>query len=442
MSPLDTWYMVVGAFLVSMAIVGPVVERLPFTPAIAYLAAGYALSFGGLGLHKLDPVADAEMLRVLSEVAVAISLFAVGLKLRVPLTWAAWQVPLRLALPAMVLTILPLSLVGWLAFQLPFGLALALAACLAPTDPVLGGDVHVAQPGDRDRVRFGVTAEGGINDGLAMPAVLLGLGLAGRHDLGSNMLHWLAVEVLWFIAGGIAIGWLVGTAVGRCVLYVRRTRQLAAGLEEFLGFGVIGLAFGLAGVALASEFLAVFAAGLALRQVERRASIESRVEASAAIAPGTDPALATDPDLAAAHMAHTLLAFNTQAEHIAELAVVMVIGALLANVRFDPAALGLATFLFVVARPAAVAITLTGSGSRPAQTRLIAWFGIRGVGSLYYLAYALQAGLIIGPNAHTLASTVLIVVATSIIIHGVSATPLMHAYHARLRRNSMRRHGD
>lgn len=441
MSPLDSWYTVVGAFLVSMALIGPIVERLPFTPAIAYLLAGYALSLGGLGLHRLDPVADAALLRVLTEIAVAISLFAVGLKLRVPLTWAAWQVPLRLALPAMVLTILPLAGLAWLAFKLPFGLALALAACLAPTDPVLGADVHVAQPGDRDRVRFGVTAEGGINDGLAMPAVLLGLGLAGRHDLGPGAMHWLGVEVLWFIVAGTAIGWLVGSGVGLGVLYLRRKRQLAVGLEEFLGFGVIGLSFGLAGFALASEFLAVFTAGLAMRQVERRASIESRIDPAEAVAPGLDREKAIDPDLAAAHLAHTLLAFNTQAEHIAELAVVMVVGALLANVRFDPAALGLAGFLFIAARPAAVAVSLAGSGSLPAQTRLIAWFGIRGVGSLYYLAFALQNGTLIGPDAHTLSAAVLIVVAASIVIHGVSATPLMHAYHARLRHNGRRR-GD
>ncbi|HEX6733625.1 MAG TPA: cation:proton antiporter [Azonexus sp.] len=430
MSPLDAWCLVIGAFLVSMALIGSIVERLPVTPAILYLAAGYAIS--SAGLHELHPITDAGLLRGLSEIAVAISLFAVGLKLRVPLTAHAWRVPLRLALPALVLTIvLCTGAVQWL-YGVPFGMALVLSAILSPTDPVLGADVHVAHPGDRDQVRFGVTAEGGINDAVAMPIVLLGLGLLGRHDLGGWGLHWLLVEVLWFMLGGFAIGWAIGWLIGRLVLYLRHRHSLATGLDEFLGFGVIGLAFGGAGELLASEFLAVFAAGLALRQIERRISVSGGINPAAVSIDDKDAA--TDPERAAAHMAQTLLAFNTQAEHIAELALVMVLGGLLAGIEAEARSFALAAFLFLVARPLAVGLSLLGTASQRHQRRLIAWFGIRGVGSLYYLAFVLQSGLV-GLPADRLASAVLVVIAASIVIHGVTATPLMQLYYRRSRRD-------
>lgn len=429
MSPLDLWYIVIGVVLVSMALTGSIVERLPVTPAILYLAAGYAIGRGGVGLHELDPIIDAALLRGLSEIAVAISLFAVGLKLRVPLTAHAWRVPLRLALPALVLTIMFFAGAAQWLYGLAPGMALLLAAILSPTDPVLGADVHVARPGDRDQVRFGLTAEGGINDAVALPAVLLGLGLLGRHEMGDFGLRWLLLDVLWFMLGGFAIGWAIGWLVGRLVLQLRRHR-VAVGLDEFLGFGVMGLAFGVAGQLLASEFLAVFAAGLALRHIERRISVGGGVKPGAVSI--DDKAAAVDPERAAAHMTHSLLAFNTQAEHIAELSLVMVIGGLLAGIAPDIRDLLLGAFLFLVARPLAVALALIGTGCLAEQRRLIAWFGIRGIGSLYYLAFALQSGLV-GPPADRLASTVLLVTAASIVVHGLTATPLMQRYYRRSR---------
>ncbi|HZX33474.1 MAG TPA: cation:proton antiporter, partial [Rhodocyclaceae bacterium] len=162
MSQLGIWFLVIGAILVSMALVGSVVKRMPFTPAIVYLAFGYALGTWGTGLH---PVTDAALLRALTEVGVSISLFAVGLKLRGPLRLHAWAVPLRLGLPAMIITIALLAVAAKAICGLSWGMAVILAAILAPTDPVLGADVQVERPGDGDSVRFGLTAEGGMNDG-------------------------------------------------------------------------------------------------------------------------------------------------------------------------------------------------------------------------------------------------------------------------------------
>lgn len=422
-SVFDSWYILIGAFLVSMALIGSMVERLPVTPAIVYLVVGFLIA-RYIGIGSLDPLANARMLRVMAEIAIAISLFAVGLKLRVPLSSPAWRVPMRLALPALVLTTVLCAFATLWLYHVGLGMALLMAAILSPTDPVLGGDVHVARPGDRDQLRFGVTAEGGMNDGIAMPVVLLGLGLAGHHELGDYGWRWLLVDVLWFILGGVAVGWVAGQLVGRLVLYLRSAHRLAIGLEEFLGIGVIGIAFGGAGLLQASEFLAVFASGLALRHIER-STTASDIDPTAV--PVDDTEAATDPERAAAHMTQQLLSFNTLAEHIAELTMVMVVGMLLAGFTPDWRALLLAAFLFLVARPLAVMLTLAGTTSLPEQRRLIAWFGIRGIGSLYYFAYAIEKGLA-APQARQLTASVVTVIAVSIVVHGISATPLMQRY--------------
>src|SRR4051794_24826204 len=120
--------------------------------------------------------------------------------------------------------------------------------------------------------RFTLTGEAGLNDGTAFPFILLGLGLLGTHELGAWGWRWLAADVLWATAGGLAVGGGLRALVGHLVLYLRRHHQEAVGLDDFLALGLIALSHGTTLLLGASGFLAVFAAGLALRRVERRAS--------------------------------------------------------------------------------------------------------------------------------------------------------------------------
>src|SRR5882762_8553453 len=101
------------------------------------------------------------------------------------------------------------------------------------SDPVLASDVQVETPDDTDRLRLGLTGEAGLNDGTAFPFVMLGLGVLGIHELGAYGLRWIAVDVLWAVGAGIGSGWLLGTLVGRLVLYLRRVHKEAVGLDEF-----------------------------------------------------------------------------------------------------------------------------------------------------------------------------------------------------------------
>jgi len=428
------WFLIAGGLLLFMALAGSVLKRLPLSTAMVYLAVGLALGPLGIGLLDLDLVRDAALIERVAEVAVLISLFSAGLKLRMPLLEGRWRLPGRLAFGAMTLTVGLIALAGVAGLGLPLGAAILLGGLLAPTDPVLAADVQVEHPGDRDRLRFSLTGEAALNDGSAGPFVMLGLGLLALHELGDLGWRWLAIDVLWAVAGGLAIGWLLGMLVGRLVLYLRRTHKEAIGLDDFLGLGLIALSYGAALLIHTYGFLAVFAAGLALRRIEMQSTATQDIAQDTAPLlqprPGaTDHAeqLATDPEQAPAYMAQAVLGFNEQLERIGEVAVVVLVGGLLAASRPPSEAIWFVPLLLFVIRPVSVWLGLFGSHSSGAQRWLIAWFGIRGIGSVYYLAFAVRHGL--EPAlAERVGALVLTTVAVSIVLHGISVTPLMRRY--------------
>ena len=432
------WALIIGAILITMALLGTLVERLPLSPGILYLAIGYALGPAGWGLMAPDPLLYSADLEKLAEVALLISLFAVGLKLGVPLRDKRWYLPLRLAFPSMVLTVAFVAASGVFLFGLPAGAAILLAAILAPTDPVLASDVQVENSSDRDRLRFSLTAEGGLNDGAAFPVVLLALGLIGLYDVGGGW-RWLAVDVLWAIAGGLGIGGTLGALIGKLVLYLRTRHQEAVGLDEFLALGLIAIAYGVAQLSVASGFLAVFAAGLALQRIKEhsnRAKPSSVAKVTISLGSESEKELATHARYAGTYMMEAVQGFNGQLERLAELVVVMVAGAMLSYTYLPDRAVWFLLLLFLVARPVSVWLGLIGgAGVSRDQRLLISWFGIRGVGSIFYLMYAINHGL---PEAlaKELIAITLVTVAASILVHGISVTPLMSLY---ARRNMRRR---
>lgn len=426
------WFVLAGVVFVAIAMTGTVLKRLPITGAIVYLLIGVAVGPVGIGLIRLDPVADAGLLELLTELAVIVSLFTAGLKLRTPMSSPRWRRPIRLAFVSMTVTVGLVALVGTLGLGLPIGAAVLLGAVLAPTDPVLASDVQVEDPKSRDPVRFALTGEAGFNDGTAFPFVMLGLGLLGFHELGEGGVRWLAVDVVWAVAGGLTVGTVLGTAVVHIVVYLRRTHREALGLDEFLCLGLIGLSYGLALLVGTYAFLAVFAAGLAVRRIERTATELQERNDDDVTDPGRGAAaveVATDPAEGPAFVASELLAFNERLERIGEVGVVIVIGAIVSSTPFPPELVWFAPLLLLAIRPVAVMVGLVRAGADGPFLALVSWFGIRGIGSLYYLSYAIVHG-VAGADAERLVGLTLWIVAISIVVHGVSVTPLMRRYAA------------
>ncbi|MDQ3419126.1 MAG: cation:proton antiporter [Acidobacteriota bacterium] len=435
--PFTTWYLLVGALLVLMALAGSVLKRLPLTSAMFYMAVGLGLGPLGLGMLRVDIIEHAPLLERLTEAAVVISLFTAGLKLRLPLTDRRWRPAVLLASIAMALTVGLVAAIAHYGLGLSLGAAVLLGAVLAPTDPVLASDVQVEHAHDREDVRFALSGEAGLNDGTAFPFVMLGLGLLGVHELGTGGLRWFAIDVLWAIGAGVGVGTLCGALIARLVLYLRKEHSEAVGLDDFLALGLIGLSYGAALLIHSYGFLAVFAAGLALRRVEREHSDQhggDKNEAPAADAasePATEPATeedATHPERAPAVMASAVLAFNEQLERIGEVAMVLILGAMLARVSWTAQPLlWLIPVMLLGVRPAATFLGLLPTSTSLGQRAIIGWFGVRGIGSLYYLAYALTHGLS-GDEAATVANITLAIVAASVVVHGISVTPLMARY--------------
>lgn len=427
------WYVILGVLLLVMALTSAVVKRLPVSTSLLYLGAGVILGRAGLGF--LDASSHAGVIERVTELGVIVSLFTAGLKLRPHGAGRSWAIPFRLASFSMIVTIAAVAFIGVALLNLPLGAAVLLGAVLAPTDPVLASDVQVQKAGDEDPVRHSLTGEAGLNDGTAFPFVMLGLGLLGFHELGAAGWRWWAVDVVWAIAGGLAIGHLLGHLVGRLVLYLRLRHKEALGQDEFLTLGLIALAYGLAIVCKTYGFLAVFAAGLALRRFESRSRSPATQQAPREVraithGEGTGQSehdAATHPERAPAYMADATLAFNEKLERILELGVMLMVGVLLATTPVSWPQLWLIGLILFVVRPAVVWLALLRSKSTRTERSLMAWFGIRGVGSLYYLFFAATHGLS-APLIEQLSGLVLWVVAASVVLHGVSVTPLMKWY--------------
>ena len=409
------WFLLIGCLMLARGLWGTPIAHLPFTSAMIYLAVGLVLGPLGLGIFAFDPLKEARLLEVLTEVAVLISLFCAGIKMPVPVTLSRWMPPIRLAWGAMAISILLMTLFSCFVLDLPLGAGVLLGAMLAPTDPVLASDVQLRHAGDKDPLRFALSCEAGMNDGSAFPFVMLGLGLLNLHDLGPHGVHWLGMELLWGTVGGIAIGGACGAGLARLSHALRRCRPQHEVLDDLMGLGLIAVSYGLTVAVDAWGFFAVFVAGVALRQTELK------LAARCGKAIVTDKGLEPVQDTISANS----LLFKEHLERLSELTLVLLLGGAAVVWIDDWRGWATALFLFFVARPVSVLLAL-GGGSARART-IIAWFGVRGIGSLYYLMYAINHGLP-EPLARSLVGITVAVIMLSIVMHGTSVTPLLDRF--------------
>ncbi|WP_136475977.1 sodium:proton antiporter [Pseudomonas sp. DG56-2] len=435
------WMAVLGAVLLVLALTSSYLRWMPVTTSAVCLILGVAIGPAGLGVLQLNVVQAAPWLEHLTQIALLFSLFVCGLKLRLAFSRRMWRVVLGLAGPLMLISIAGLCLVLHLWLQWSWGLSLLVAAILAPTDPVLASLVQVNDAQDQDAVRFGLSGEAGLNDGVAFPFVLLGLLLIRNPTLsGHGLLLWSLQELVWAVLAGLALGYVMGHGVGRLILALRsgNTDSLMSP-NDYLALALIALAYVGAELISAYGFLAVFSAGLGLRRAEMTSAAQTSVPAEHLVQPGLDIQQAQagrlvhgdtsqlqDQQVAAGVMMGDMLAFGGLVERAMEVFVVTLLGVVLAA-HWDWHALGVGLMLFVLLRPAGALAIPWGTLLDRQQRLLVGWFGIRGIGSLYYLFYSLNKG--IGPELSSACiDLTLSVVALSIVVHGFSTQPLLARY--------------
>lgn len=428
------WFLLVGGLLLFMGLTSSRLKLLPVTSAIIYLAAGLLVGPTVLNIFHVNPLKESALLEVLTEVAVLISLFSAGVKMPAPINFKRWRTPVMLATVSMTVSVALVAIFCTYVLDLPLGAGILLGAIVAPTDPVLATDVQIRHPGDHDQLRFTLTCEAGMNDGSAFPFVMLGMGMLGLHEVGATGLRWVMVDVLWATVAGIALGVVSGLLLARLVWKIRGPQQSRKLLDDFLGLGLIGVVYGLSVMMEVWGFLAVFFAAVALHQTELKLSSEAKGQPSVALpkskaAPGVAVHADAEPQVTVSEGA---LVFKEHLERLSEVVLILLVGGMLFIDSWSWRAVGFAFFLFLVARPVSVMLGMLGSGAPWRMRALTSWFGVRGIGSLYYLMYAIQHDL---PKALALElmQLTLVVITLSIVLHGISVKPLMHIFWKRKR---------
>jgi NhaP-type Na+/H+ or K+/H+ antiporter len=445
------WMALAGGLLLLMALSSSYLRNLPVSTSAIYLALGLAIGPLGFDFLQIDLREEVRWLERLTEVAVTVALFVGGLKLRLPLRDPAWVAARRLGGPIMLASIVGVALCAMLLLGMDPATSLMLGAILAPTDPVLAGTVKVNNAGDHDRMRYGLSGEAGLNDGLAFPFVIFALLWAEHDGAGGWIMEWGLHRLLWAVPAGLLLGFLLGRGVGRVAIWLRSHQQDTGAPSDFLALALIALSYVGAELIGAWGFLATFAAGVGLRHAElhvtrmtphpehaRRQSDKQNSSPSATPHPPSEELVGAsiqaeelkEPTVAAGVLVAETITFGDTVERLLEVLLVVLVGVLLAS-HWDPRAVLLALLLFLVIRPLATRILLLGTPTTTPQRWLMGWFGIRGIGSLYYLSYALKHG-ISGRAAEELAGLTISVVALSILVHGMTARPLLSRYERKL----------
>ena len=388
-----------GASALLAAMLPRLLRDRAFSLPMAFLGLGVLL---GLlpGLPDVDPREHEVLTEHLTEIVVIISLMGAGLAIDRKVGWKRWRTTWRLLAIAMPLTIALGAVTGSLLGGLPLAAAVLLGAALAPTDPVLASDVQVGEPSEEtheDEVRFALTSEAGLNDGAAFPGVYLAIGLAAAGGWGAWVAEWALVDVLLRLAIGVALGFAIGWLLGRVFFRAEQEfLRLSVNVEGFTALAVCFLAYGLTQLATGYGFVAVFVAALTIRSAER------------------------------SHGAHQVAhGFIEQVERMLTSWLLLLLGAaiadgLLAGLTWQLALV--AVLLIAVIRPVVGWVSTIGTPGGTRERLVIAFFGVRGIGSLYYVAYALVNESF---PVDELWATVGFAVALSVVVHGLTATPVV-----------------
>ena len=343
----------------------------------------------------INPVESPQIWEKAAEICVILGLFGTGLRIDRLVGRDLWKPTFRLLVIAMPLTILALALVGWQAAGMTLAGALLLGAVLSPTDPVLAGEVQVGRPteGGEHQVQFALTTEAGLNDGLAFPFVHLGILTATAGALSVGLFtEWALRDVFYRVivgaAGGAAVGWLLG----KSLFDWPEGNALSKTQTGVVAFAGVILAYGLTELIEGYGFIAAFVAGLVLRREESENDFHQRLHD-----------------------------FSQSIEHTLTALLLVALGAALPSLwpyLGWPEVIVAVALIFVV-RPVAAWFALSGLGLRWRARAVMAFYGVRGIGSIYYLAYAGHHVELVNEGA--LWATIAFTIVVSTLVHGLTA---------------------
>lgn len=381
-------------------------RRIPVSLPMLQVGFGIAMGYWWLSLPFLDPIQNGLVIEKMTEFVVLVSLVGAGLKLDTPLNWHLWRPTVRLLLITMPIGILLMGTLGYYAFGLSLGAAILLGAVLAPTDPVLASSIQVGPPnsGGEDKTRFALTSEAGLNDGLAFPFVYLAIKIAeansqGRVITSSLMWEWFTHDVLWKIIVGVLVGIVVGKLVAKIVFSKKASETTLS--QGYMVIALTLLAYGLAEFVHSYGFISVFVAALAFRRSERDHDYHAKLHDFAEQSEGL-------------FMSVVLIGFG-----------ILIGQALMSGIELTWRVYIVSFVFLLVIRPLGGMIALAGMDMQRNEKYVISALGIRGLGTLYYLSYALNQGFFDEADSLKLWIVCIIVILASIVLHGMTASKLL-----------------
>lgn len=394
-----------GTMILVVAWVPILLKKLPLSLPIVCVAIGFILfSFAPFSDWAPHPDKTPTLVERAAELIVIVSLMGGGLKIERAVAWKSWNVTWRLLGIAMPLTILMVMLLGYQLLGLGLATALLLAGSLAPTDPVLAGDVQIEHDENEEEAeaKFALTSEAGLNDALAFPFIHLAIAIAAAGSLTAQVLSdWVLSDVLWKLGAGLVVGSALGWLVGFIIYHLPSGTSLSKTGDGFIALGATLVVYTATEFAHGYGFLAVFVAGLMIRRAAQGHDFNKRLHD-----------------------------FADEAERLLMMLLLLLFGGMLAagllkNVGWEEVTF--AAIMLLVIRPLAGWISLIGVKRPKLELAIISFFGIRGLGSVYYLSYGFNHATF--QSEYSLWGTLGLIIAASILMHGMLVTPALEILH-------------
>lgn len=391
---------IIGIASLGMAWMPSLTEKTKVSYAIIYVLIGALLYAVIPALPVADPLQHKDFALHFTELVVIVSIMGTGLKIDEPFSYKTWLVPFRLVTITMILSIAAVAWVTWYFFHLNPATAILLGAVLAPTDPVLASDVQVGPPLDdqKDNTRFTLTAEAGMNDGMSFPFTWLAIGLATvTGKMQETVLSWVWMDLLYKISAGVLIGFAMGKLLAYLVFHLPERKNFVVIRDGFIGIAATLMVYGITELLHGYGFIAVFVTAITLRNSEMN------------------------------HKYHKKLhSFTDQIEKILVAIVLILLGGAVVSGILKPLTIEWAIFgllFLLIIRPLTAMVSVIGIPFHFNEKMAISFFGIRGIGSFFYLAFAVIETKY--SNEAELWAIVSFIVLASILIHGLSATTVI-----------------